>query len=186
MIVDLISGLSIPDEWVRLLKQLQEQDPTAVIAGGAIRDMYCLKKPVKDLDFFVKVYAEFRQFRNAPPERDYQGANEFIDGVLYYPSALPLPINVVIGKGYESTYQLLETFDFGLCQIAFDGVRIIKTWAFDWDLRRYEMTMRLGARQHHRRETSLARFQRWQEKYPEFTLAEDHEPAIKEDIGDTF
>lgn len=173
MIVDLRTGLSIPDKWVELLRQLQKEDPTAVLAGGAIRDIYLRRKPIKDLDFFIKKGAGFPQFSNKPPERAYEGSTPYVSNVMYYPEAIPLPINVVVGYGYESTYQLLETFDFGLCQIAFDGTRIIKTWAFEWDQKHCEMTMRLGERQQQRQDASRARFERWREKYPEFRLVEN-------------
>ena len=179
MIVDLQTGLTIPDSWVALLKQLQKTDPSAVIAGGAIRDLICMRRPIKDIDFFVKKpNAIFDQWISelSPNHNEYQGSNPYVRDILYYPNAAPLPINVVVGEGYESTYQLIETFDFGLCQVAFDGRRIIKSWAFDWDHRRYQMTMRPGPRQTNRVQTSMARFERWKEKYPDFTLAIEEPP----------
>lgn len=171
MIVNLNTGLTIPDKWVELLKQLQVEDPSAVLAGGAIRDLYLRKKPIKDLDFFVKKPLGFPQFKNQPPEKCYEGSTPYVQDIYYYPDAAPLPINVVVGYGYESTYQLIETFDFGLCQIAFDGNRIIKTWQFEQDHYRQVMTLYLGERQGHRREASIARFERWRDKYPEFSIA---------------
>ncbi len=185
MIVDLQSGLSIPDDWVTLLKQLQEKDPSAVLAGGAIRDIYCARKPVHDLDFFVKAgtNAGFSQFRAQGSQTDYQGMT-YVEGIQWYPSALPLPCNVITGSGYDSVYQLLETFDYGLCQIAFDGMDIIRTGRFDWDYKHGVMTLRLTARQGDRRDLSLARFERWREKYPEFTLIEA--PIQQEDEYDGF
>jgi hypothetical protein len=174
MIVDMQTGLSIPDSWCELLKQLQEQNPTTVLAGGAIRDLYCGRTPVNDLDFFAndeKGIPVFSQFYSDVTEKDYEGM-EFVDAIIWYPKASPLPCNIICGSGYDSTMQLLESFDFGICQIAFDGLNIIKTWAFDWDFKHAVMTLRLTERHQGRRDLSLARFERWQSKYPDFSLVE--------------
>lgn len=176
--IDLMTGLTIPDSWVDLLKQLQKDDPTAVLAGGAIRDLYCARRPVKDLDFFIKAGEGFSQFRPQPSQSDYKGM-EFVKAILWYPSAIPLPCNVICGDGYNSTLQLLESFDYGLCQIAFDGLNIIRTHAFDWDYKHAVMTLRLTERHQGRRDYSLARFASWKAsgKYDDFELVEVPTPT---------
>jgi hypothetical protein len=179
MIVDIMTGLTIPDSWCLLLKELQQNDPTAILAGGAIRDLYCGRKPIKDLDFFCKDTSacfDNKEWISGGRPIEYTGM-EYVCGIAWFPNAKPLPCNVIYGEEYESTTQLLESFDFGLCQIAFDGLNIIKTWAFDWDWKHAVMTMRLTARHAGRRDLSLKRFERWREKYPEFSLVEVIETA---------
>lgn len=43
---------TIPASWQRLIDEAREHDPDAIIAGGAIRDLICGRKP-KDIDLFT-------------------------------------------------------------------------------------------------------------------------------------
>lgn len=170
----IIDALDIPDSWCALLQQLQKQNPTTILAGGAIRDLYCGRQPINDLDFFANTeqgIPVFQQFAVDASQKDYEGM-EFIEAILWYPNGQPLPCNVICGSGYSTTTQLLESFDFGLCQIAFDGVKIIKTSAFDWDFKHATMTLRLTDRHQDRRDLSVARFDRWRAKYSDFNFAD--------------
>ena len=46
--------MQIPQEWREVLSKVQEVFPTAVIAGGALRDLE-YNRPVKDVDIFIPV-----------------------------------------------------------------------------------------------------------------------------------
>lgn len=160
----------IPQEWRVLLAELQQNDPTAVLAGGAIRDLYCGVSP-KDLDFFTKWNKDLIFFQSLPIIRssdiNYEGMM-FVDAIVSIDKG-PLPINIIIGSGYNTTTELIETFDFGICQIAFDGKNIIKTPAFDWDFKYGLFTLRMTLRQNKR---SLQRFERISPRYPNFKIVQ--------------
>jgi len=45
----------LPDSWIKVLDLIQVECPSAIIAGGALRDLV-LGKPVKDVDIFINRY----------------------------------------------------------------------------------------------------------------------------------
>lgn len=47
-------NIIVPAEWTRLIKEIQVYFPQAVIAGGALRDLYHGRQP-KDIDVFIPV-----------------------------------------------------------------------------------------------------------------------------------
>lgn len=132
-----VEEIDIPDEWTTMLLDLRIRDSKAIIAGGAIRDLFCGHQP-KDLDFFTSVVPNWPNQQEA--EMDYEGM-QYVQGVISYNKQGPIPINVVIVEPIENM-ALLESFDFGLCQIGFDNTNILKTQAFDWDFKHSLFTLR--------------------------------------------
>ena len=133
-----IEEIEIPNEWCEILAETQKHDPKAIIGGGAIRDKFIGHEP-KDLDLFVFSPPSIPDFGMSELGFDYEGM-KYVLSVNKY-STNPLPINVIgIEKNVE-VIGLLNSFDFGICQIAFDGKRIIRTPAFDWDFKHSIMTM---------------------------------------------
>jgi hypothetical protein len=149
------SNLIIPDEWCRKLNELQELDPEAILAGGAIRDLYCGVK-VKDLDFFTTHIPSWPK-QKGESDIDYEGM-QYVNAVLSFNWELPLNV-ILINK--VSNLDLLHSFDFGLCQIGFDGKSIIKTDAFLWDFKYNLMTLRHTERY----PRSIRRYCRWSDRY---------------------
>lgn len=124
----------IPAEWRNLVAGLQLEGIGAVLAGGAMRDLYC-GRSVKDVDIFVlnndgnavikimkTLGGDWEHKSYTPFTRGYQ-----LDYVIERKG--PVPIQV-IGAKTESTEGLLKEFDYGLCQIAWDGARVIYTQRF--------------------------------------------------------
>lgn len=151
-----IDGIHIPDFWHDALIDLQKLDPTAILAGGCIRDLY-YGQEVKDLDFFTK-----GPLPNwAEPHKsniDYEGM-QYIVAVGSF-KVQSREANVIMVDGVEPI-AILNTFDFGFCQIGYDGKQIIKTPAFDWDFKHGLITMRHIDR--YRR--SLRRYARINQRY---------------------
>ena len=56
----------------------------------------------------------------------------------------------------------IEDFDFGICQIAFDGQEIITSQAFLWDVKHSVFTLRHGLSY----EKSKERYERISQRYP--------------------
>lgn len=151
-----IEEIEIPDQWCNDLVDLQKRDPSSVIAGGALRDLYCSKAP-KDVDFFTKEMPDWKM--PVGSGIDYVGM-QYVDVIVTY-LRQPLPYNVIRVTGCDSTAQLIESFDFGICQIAFDGKQIIKSQAFLWDLKYGRFTLRHTDRI----ERSKTRYERINQRY---------------------
>jgi hypothetical protein len=88
-----------------------------------------------------------------------------------------IPVNIVYStyKLYPTLLKLLETFDFGINQIAYDGKSVIRTRAFDWDFKYGVFTLQYGktwekAKERHARISQ--RYQGWQFRWTEKALIE--------------
>lgn len=127
----------IPQVWADMLFKVQGELPSAVIAGGALRDLWH-GKPIKDVDIFIPVKAEDVDLdaieRKVLAIHPYA---ELVQTSLYGQcgnAATPGFRNIfaiwrltVDGTIYELIFIedvgeiLHEVFDISICQIAFDG-----------------------------------------------------------------
>lgn len=134
----------IPPWWKDILAEAQAVAPSAVLAGGALRDR-ALDRPIKDLDIFIQ----------ASSEREADAIMEELKGVgfrvKYEPSELTcypedqnlevvcvadvegcaLPVQLIFTTW--PTDRIVERFDYGVCRIAFDGQKIVCPPEFDED-----------------------------------------------------
>lgn len=134
----------IPPWWRNVLTEAQAVAPSAVLAGGALRDR-ALARRVKDLDIFIK----------ADSAREAEAVMAELEGagfrVKYEPSELTcypedqnlevvcvadvegfaLPVQLIFTTW--PTDRIVERFDYGVCRIAFDGQKIIRPPEFDED-----------------------------------------------------
>lgn len=135
-----VDDLEIPDEWVVLLTELKVHVPNAILAGGAMRDLYNGVAP-KDLDFFGSPIDLLPNWAESGPDlkMDYEGM-KYVNAVQTFIKG-SLPIQFIHVEPI-STEELLSSFDLGICQIGFDGARVIKTSAFEWDVKHGLITMR--------------------------------------------
>ena len=144
-----ITKFDIPVEWTERLKTLQNYFPDVVIAGGSLRDLWHGKTP-KDVDFFVPLHVD----------------NDILGYDAFYESEMAGKLNVVTSTygtfstpeltsvyRYDKDFQsdvifidlpkskVLERFDFGLCQIAFDGEEVFYTDNFIKDVENKTITL---------------------------------------------
>lgn len=154
--MDPLHGISIPIEWTNLLIKFQQTDPSAMIAGGALRDLSLGRAP-KDLDIFTIHTPDVENLGSS--EMDYEGM-QYVEAVVTFTTDLDIPINIIIHTPI-SNQAMLESFDFGLCQIGYNGKEIIKTPAYDWDLKYGVFTMRHTDRY----SRSIKRYARWLDRY---------------------
>lgn len=152
----------IPQSWRDLLTQFQVGYKQAILAGGAMRDLWC-GNTVKDLDFFVHgdngPHEWVKGMHEEQSNFDYEGM-KYVLGVQTF-SGGPLPINIIHCEPWDDVKDLLKTFDFGINQIAFDGENVITTPEFHWDYKHSLFTLYHGDRH----DRSLARFQRINLRY---------------------
>lgn len=175
-----MSGLNdindIPKAWRSALASVKLSYPEAVIAGGALRDREHGVK-VKDIDIFVNdktCSADIIRKLRATGWADIQlnGDDSYGDGAserqivavldLKYPGCPD--IQLIAMRQFK-----LEEIDFGICQIAFDGTRIIRTpdYHLDMQAKQFRLIPKVADAMFVR---SLARWARLKEKYPEWKL----------------
>jgi hypothetical protein len=130
-----LSELKIPPIFDEVLKDVRNVCPTAVIAGGALRDLDHAVA-FKDIDIFVptqsteqalKIYEDLIISLGAPDIKevnDYSIVPELIKVATF--DYYGVPVQVVCFKSTETnikkfTVQVLKTFDFGINKIAYIG-----------------------------------------------------------------
>lgn len=169
----------IPMSWKAALRLVQRIYPGAQLAGGALRDRDAGVK-VKDLDFFATQHdGSFDEAQETVRWFASQGiVASLSEATLPYTAGLLTskiahvvdfkiegcpPCQLIIGD-FDMT-ELLKEFDFGVCQIAFDGKVITKTGNYERDFRRrkFRMVTECSDRQFIRR---LERWHRLSKKDP--------------------
>jgi hypothetical protein len=137
----------IPTQWLEALAKLKEAGFKAVLAGGALRDLYCGRVP-KDVDIFVLHENSFGNPFKVARVVDNDGlwsttqynqitSHAQIDYVVRrsITDGRQPPFFELIGIiGFKSGMELIHRFDFGLNQIGIENGEIIYTDAFmkDW------------------------------------------------------
>lgn len=158
----------IPASWQRLIDEAREHDPHAIIAGGAIRDLICGRKP-KDIDLFTL-------HGTAPagllgPSVHISGYNNdscgpyTIEGIYQIRKKdVEYPIQLIKLDHAIDPLELIESFDFGICMAAYDGKEIIRSRHFDEDAEKHIFTLR------HCRDKAAAekRYQRISKRYIDY------------------
>jgi hypothetical protein len=169
----MITEKDIPKEWVDLLLKFQTIHSKVVLAGGSLRDLdHGLD--VKDLDFFVACGSESeatalnKLLGGKEPEQN--------DTDAWYPESMReiilvtnmdvegLPPIQLIFVNWSIQY-ITQRFDYGLCQISFNGKYLERSKGYleDHDdkvfrLIRSESPLALAS--------SVHRFSRWVPRYP--------------------
>lgn len=155
--------------------------PSAVIAGGAMRDL-TFGRAIKDIDVFISyeddkrvsqfdvdnrsyIYKEFSGYMNIPDVgRIYsvEQQNNNVNDINYN-------IEVISMDKGMSPFDRIDTFDFGICQIAFNGSEIYKTEHFKHDEQNKTVTL-VYCENQHEWDRSTYRYERsLSKKYSEFT-----------------
>ncbi len=138
--------MKIPALWHVALRAVQETCPGAIIAGGALRDLDN-DRPVKDVDIFFPC----------------DGADAFAAAVWTLETELDVKTDYTLGKEYRENFNdvvgvarftvqntefeligidleqtgvknIVDRFDFGLCQISYDGKFVHRTAAYGVDV----------------------------------------------------
>jgi hypothetical protein len=167
----------VPTVWVSALKRAQMVDESAVLAGGALRDLRHFVE-VKDLDIFVGPYAT-KELLDAA--FGVTGKSKISAGcayklgmtdvlAVYEYTLMGCPIIQVIVLREPVTMKfVLERIDFGICQIGFDGEHIVTTSAYAVDHQRQTFTLTFCP-DANRYQRAVTRFDRLSQKYPGWQL----------------
>lgn len=174
------------------LGALQCHFGSAVVAGGALRDML-MHKPVKDYDIFIPsrpvfadpddelLYDRAEFLRSIFPKMKticgegflrYAGGR-FADVVAIYDTKDDIdgcPIQIIAVNTPVTPAIMMERIDFGLCRVVHDGNFCHIHPDFYHDSTSRVFTLRRSENQQ-QFDRSMERFRRLREKYPDFALS---------------
>lgn len=138
--------MNIPDSWGALVRSIREVCPTAVLAGGALRDLDNARE-VKDLDIFIFADSDREAFGhidalNAGPfsvsfDETFEGGKAYPEDqnleVIQIADLLDhdLPVQLIFVRW--PTDRIVERFDYGICQLAYDGSELTKGEHYEAD-----------------------------------------------------
>lgn len=144
----------------------------ATIAGGYLRDSY-YRVPHKDIDIFTSSDLDVEKLKktfsgwtveelDSDEDEKYDAmSSEFSVVNLTHPNYDP--IQIMRSDTYNSVSSVLEKFDFGFCQIAFDGCNVLVTDAFWSDAANNTATFVLNGK----RSSYTKHEERLRAKYPD-------------------
>lgn len=173
--------LVIPAEWKKVLHSVQELFPQAVIAGGALRDLWH-GKPAKDVDIFIPIKEDGGLYEDEILSIDPyaekiaasvygQAGNAATPGFRNIYVIWRLTIEGVI---YECIFiedrgeDVIDVFDLSIAQIAFDGNSVRTTANFNRTI--FDKVIRVCNVNRSDRQTK--RMERVLSKYPEYRAEE--------------
>lgn len=181
-------NIVVPKAWDDIYKQVKEQYPDALMAGGCLRDLEN-HRPVKDIDIFVCV----------PKVRDNRDWDSFETGTIFnpvtikgytpneaavetsfapdntikaatvYESADGLPVNIIYVHSDIEPRDRLDNFDFGFNKIGYDGNTVFAHTDYSDDVLHRRMTLR-RIENSEQVIKSLQRAQKFQEKYHKWNV----------------
>jgi hypothetical protein len=165
----------------RILLDVQKLSPTAIIAGGAIRDTI-LSHPVKDVDIFIEAtnddmfnYTFWKSTiammspKNKNNENDHSDLANGVEQVLCG-IQLGYKIDLVLVDQPPISH-VNDMFDIGLCKTYFTGTQVVLTEDFNYD--RLNKTLTVVQQDIDFDEylhTRLFHCKRVKTKYPDYTI----------------
>ena len=168
--------IDVPKRWQSYLQTIKLFSPSAVIAGGALRDLETGREP-KDIDVFLpplsqedrNVLTHMLEYRYGlevmhvdETTTTYEKAT--LANVILFKDPDGGPDLNLIEMKFDSPEGLLMTFDFGICQVAYDGADIITTRHFLSDVENKTFTqLKMGER-------TQRRWHRLSQRYPDYEL----------------
>ena len=180
----------IPQVWSDMLHKVQGELPSAVIAGGALRDLWH-GKPIKDVDIFIPMQAD---------EVDLEAIERKV--LAIYPYSELVLTSMYGQKGdvatpgfrnifaiwrmtvddviYEMIFiedmgeNMIEVFDISICQIMFDGELLHTTSEFNRTIS--DGVIRVCNT--NRADRQVKRLRRVMDKYPEYVC----EPGALDEV----
>lgn len=172
--------MNIPTLWADLLARIQTLVPTAVLAGGALRDLDN-GRPVKDLDVFVpagtcmfemeaRVYATHRGI-SAICNGDYidsacevERTTTFAGRFDFDTLETPPDLNIICLRTGCDVQLIADRVDFGLCQISWNGRYLYHSAEYEVDKANHTLTLtRVDSADGFER--SMKRYERLAQKY---------------------
>lgn len=168
-------SLVIPERWKALLSHIQRYAPGAIIGGGLLRDLDNGRQP-KDVDIFIPAGTDMDEVRDIVVRThprclynigaEYHECDETITDTFQYATEDDddLPVGLIVVASSITPAERFKRFDFGLCQIIFNGERVIKTADYHCDKLNQTLTL-TRADNEEQFNRSLDRYKRLSTKY---------------------
>lgn len=125
------------------LPSLSEDGPW--LAGGALRRTLLRQEPDSDFDFFFRDADQLAAFT---ADLDWLGMGKLreTEHHIHYrgrvgDSALPIDVQCIRFAFYASAEEVIDSFDFTICQFAFDGINLTAGSYSLWDLGRKRLAV---------------------------------------------
>lgn len=130
----------------KVLAGLPSLSPTGPwLAGGSLRRTLLRQEPDSDFDFFFRDPAQLTVFATALETAGLEKVRE-TEHHLHYrgrvgDSALPIDVQCIRFAFYASASAVIDSFDFTICQFAFDGADLTAGEYALWDLGRKRLAV---------------------------------------------
>jgi hypothetical protein len=115
------------------------------VAGGALRRTIAGKEPESDFDFFFRDAEQLADFRMCLNASGFRKVRETDHHVHYRGavagSGIERDIQMIRFKFYQSSLEVIDSFDFTICQFAFDGDVLTAGEFALWDLGRHRLAI---------------------------------------------
>lgn len=115
------------------------------MAGGALRRTLLGEMPDSDFDFFFRDEAQLTAFAADLEGRGFTKVKETPHHLQYRgaagPSSLPRDIQLIRFKFYRAASEVIDSFDYTICQFAFDGTTLTVGDYSLWDLGRKRLAV---------------------------------------------
>ena len=115
------------------------------LAGGALRRTLLRQEPDSDFDFFFRDADQLAEFTAALDKLGLEKLRETEHHVHYRgrvsDSGLPLDVQCIRFAFYANAQAVIDSFDFTICQFAFDGVNLSAGEYSLWDLGRKRLAV---------------------------------------------
>ncbi len=124
-----------------ILKEVSTITSFSCVAGGYLRDQY-YGVPQKDIDIFVssdfdkkkltnQILTEWTLTEDVDSQSEITYDLKDVDfSVLNLSHPTNLPLQIVISEDFKNVQSVLESFNFGFCQVVFDGSNMLITDEF--------------------------------------------------------
>jgi len=125
------------------LPQMTAEGPW--VAGGALRRMISGQEPESDFDFFFRNPDQMKDFESDLVGRGLNKIRETEHHVHYKgrvgESSVERNVQCIRFKYYEDAPAVIDSFDFTICQFAYDGSKLIVGDHSLWDLGRKRLAI---------------------------------------------
>lgn len=125
------------------LPALSAQGPW--LAGGALRRTLLGQEPDSDFDFFFANADQLEEFRTALEERGatlQRTTAHHMEFTITVPdTSLPVKIQCIRFAWYANAAEVIDSFDYTICQFAYDGQQITMGDFSLWDLGRKRLAV---------------------------------------------
>lgn len=133
-----MNDVNVPQKWTDLILKIRTEFPSAIIAGGALRD-YFNDVDVKDIDVFIpaseyagKLHVLNKWFgyetNKTDIENEYKKKKLLEEVFEFYPHGFRNPLQIIIVNsdktGVPFIGEQIARFDITVCRIAYDGHRL--------------------------------------------------------------